>query len=407
MVDEEELYLFKKIIPKFDKPFFPPSISSKKHIIFLKYTSPKYRTYIIGQLKTLSNKLHNTVNKSEIFYASLLLTDLILYNCGNEVIIDNINLLIFCSFYLTVKFRLIQYDVMSIKTLKKFNPQKFYEYTNDEIKMVETLSLKLLNYKLNFMTCYDYLFLLMNEFSLKKKVIEYSIEILNEIICGDIKEYIFKSPLKLAKDVIYLAKEKYNTNDQNNSLINSISISTNSSSIQKNNDYYSDINCQIFSEKKNIKKEGNGYNIIKQENESNKAIYIEPLYSVSSRTSHNFFMKNENKNGSIYVKYEIDAFPNACHKKLNEENGQKREIKKFNKYDNDMKNENVPKRYLINVNLAKQMFDKIRLTNNCMDRKLSILNEKHSENKNENQRGNSLFLKTFMRFKNVNKNIYN
>ena len=43
MVDEEEVYIFKKVIYKFDKPFFPPSISTKSHLIFLKYTSSKYR----------------------------------------------------------------------------------------------------------------------------------------------------------------------------------------------------------------------------------------------------------------------------------------------------------------------------------------------------------------------------
>ena len=48
MVDEEELYFIKKIISKYDKPFFPPSISTKTNLIFLKYTSPKYRSYIIN-----------------------------------------------------------------------------------------------------------------------------------------------------------------------------------------------------------------------------------------------------------------------------------------------------------------------------------------------------------------------
>ena len=68
MVDEEELSIIKKIISKYDKPFFPPSISTKSNLIFLKYTSPKYRTYILNQYKILCNKLHSNVNKHEIFY---------------------------------------------------------------------------------------------------------------------------------------------------------------------------------------------------------------------------------------------------------------------------------------------------------------------------------------------------
>ena len=209
MVDEEELYIIKKIIFKYDKPFFPPSISTKKNLIFLKYTSPKYRSYILNQYKILCNKLHSNVNKHEIFYLSVLFNDLILYNCENEPIITNISLLVFCCFYISVKFRLNQYEVMSIKSLKKFNPEKFNEYSNEDIRYVETLCLKLLSYKLNYMTSYDYLIILAYKYGLKKKIIDYSYDILYKIITGDIKEYIFKSPLKISQEAIYLAKKKY------------------------------------------------------------------------------------------------------------------------------------------------------------------------------------------------------
>ena len=241
MVDEEEEQIIKKMISKFDKPFFPPSISTKSHLIFLKYTSPKYRTYIINQYKSLCNKLHNNVNKYEIFYLSLLFNDLILYNCENEPIITNISLLVFCCFYLSVKFRLNQYEVMSIKSLKKFNPEKFNDYSNEEIQYVETLCLKLLNYKLNYMTSYDFLLLLIYNYNPKKKVIDYSMDILNKIISGDIKEYIFKSPLKIAYEAISFAKEKIKENnyietiDNNNSSYHKIRNNNSNVNINSNN----------------------------------------------------------------------------------------------------------------------------------------------------------------------------
>ena len=57
---------------------------------------------------------------------------------------------------------------MSIKSLKKFNPEKFKDYSNEEIQYAEIFFLKLLNYKLNYMTSYDFLLLLMHTYTPKK-----------------------------------------------------------------------------------------------------------------------------------------------------------------------------------------------------------------------------------------------
>ena len=369
MVDEEEEHIIKKIISKFDKPFFPPSISTKSHLIFLKYTSPKYRTYIINQYKFLCNKLHSNVNKYEIFYLSLLFNDLILYNCENEPIITNISLLVFCCFYISVKFRLNQYEVMPIKSLKKFNPEKFKDYSNEEIQYVETLCLKLLNYKLNYMTSYDFLLLLAYTYTPKKKVIDYSMDILNKIISGDIKEYIFKSPLKIAYEAISFAKEKIKENnyietiDNNNSsyhkirnnnsnvninsnnnrnnrtsticqkisklinatnennkyknnnkknnnyLINNNTISTNCSSVNKNIGYGDSIPQLNDTNSENNQKKQIG-RVNPDNPEVNKPIYIEPLYSISSTKIINQLNSNNKKrNNSVIdgLKYEIKA----------------------------------------------------------------------------------------------------
>jgi hypothetical protein len=370
MVDEEEVYIIKKALSKYDKPLFPSSISTKSHLIFLKYTSPKYRTYMLNQYKFLCNKLHNNVNKHEIYYLSILFNDLILFNCENDPIITNISLLVFCCFYISVKFRLNQYEVMSIKSLKKFNPEKFNEYSNEEIQYVETLCLKLLNYKLNYMTCYDYLVILVYKYGLKKKIIDYSYDILYQIIVGDLKEYIFKSPLKVAQEAIFLAKEKYykskenesndidsninnnktnnlnsnsnnkairtsslyhkiskyincsndknnklkynyiNSSNNNNNLVNNNTISTNSSSINKNNGYGIETGHQFFNDNtsENISKKQFG-RINHDLNNLNKQVFMEPLYSISSsKIANNLNNLNSNKkrNNSVIMDFKYE-----------------------------------------------------------------------------------------------------
>ena len=450
MIDEEEVYIFKKIIYKFDKPFFPPSISTKSHLIFLKYTSSKYRSYMINQYKNLCNKLHSNVNKHEIFYLSILFNDLILYNCGNEPIITNISLLVLCCFYISVKFRLNQYEVMSIHSLKKFNPEKYNEYSNEEIQYVETLCIKLLNYKLNYMTCYDCLVILVYNYGLKKKVIDYSYDILYKIISGDIKEYVFKSPLKIAQDAISFATEKFNvkeneykekesyeknnnsnsnrnirtsslyhkiskfincSNDKNNkikynivknnnnNLVNN-TISTNSSSINKNNGYGGETSHQFIND--NMSEKFSKKQIGRINPEINKQIYLEPLYSISSTKiiSHlNNVENNKKRNNSVIMgfKYEIKTCQTSNGKEEYFERGKKKDIKKI------MKNEKIEQntsRYLINVNLAKKKHNKIQSLNDFSGIKLSMSHSKKNQISSSFMRDNIKNMKNLIHFSN-------
>ena len=460
MLDDEEVYLFKKVIYKYDKPFFPPSISTKSHLIFLKYTSSKYRSYMINQYKNLCNKLHSSVNKHEIFYLSILFNDLILYNCENEPIITNISLLVLCCFYLSVKFRLNQYEVMSLHSLKKFNPEKFKEYSNEEIQYIETLCLKLLNYKLNYMTCYDCLVILVYNYGLKKKIIDYSYDILYKIISGDIKEYIFKSPLKIAQEAICLAKEKFNekdniyndkdssdknsnninninnryirtsslyhkiskfincsNNDKNNKikynnlnnnnntnyLVNNNTISTNSSSINKNHGYGGETSHQFFNDNasENLSKKQIG----RINPEINKQVYIEPLYSISSSKILNHMNNLHNskkRNNSVIMgfKYEIKAYQTS---KGNSNEEYEKITKKDNKKMSNIKNEKYEtntSRYLINVNLAKKKHSKIQLLNDFTGIKAPLSNSKKSQISSSFMRDNIKNMKSLLQFSN-------
>ena len=153
---------------------------------------------------------------------------------------------------------------MSIKSLKKFNPQKFNEYPNEEIRSVETLCLKLLNYKLNYMTCYDYLVILVSKYELKKKIIDYSYEILYKIITGDIKKYIFKSPLKIAKEAISLAKQKFNENGYNN----------NESNIKNNNNNFTNNSCNMINRTSSLYHKISKYINVNNNDKNNKNKYL-------------------------------------------------------------------------------------------------------------------------------------
>ena len=328
---------------------------------------------------------------------------------------------------------------MPIKTLKKFNPEKFNDYSNEEIQYVETLCLKLLNYKLNYMTCYDFLLLLTYTYTPKKKVIDYSMDILNKIISGDIKEYIFKSPLKIAYEAISFAKEKIKENnyietiDNNNSsyhkirnnnsnvninsnnnrnnrtstiyqkiskLINATNennkyknnnkknnnylintISTNSSSVNKNIGYGDSIPQLNDTNSENNPKEQIG-RVNPDNPEVNKPIYIEPLYSISSaKIINQLNANNKKRNNSVIsgLKYEIKACQtvNSNNEQNEDFDKDKDKIKKKEiKKISKNKNEATTSRYLININLAKKTHIKMQSLNDFSGIKLSLSNTK-------------------------------
>ena len=360
--------IFSKMIQPGTKSLFPPLISSKRHVIFLKYSSNKYRSYIINQYKILCNKLIKKEDQREIFFLSILYNDLILYNCGNEPIISNLYLLIFCCFYLSLKSRKCQAEIMKINTVKKLLPGKFNNYSNKELRIAEVLCLKLLDYKLDYMTSYDLIVLHLNKKNnFKEKmldkyyneILDLSVEYLNEIIeLNDIRDYIFRPPVRLAQEIYYSAKKKINENNllsiyRNNidnfktinspgikSKIREIEITKNpiesNSNTPSTNNNSSSENIPSF--KKTAK------------NNSTKAIYMDPFYSItttSNRASNK--MNINNRTNSI-----IDMSTKHC-----------RKISAFNIKGNiflgNPKNTNEKKygklgttRYLININELKK-----------------------------------------------------
>ncbi len=194
----------KEILKSLNKPIFPVSISSKTHKIFLRYSNPRYRKYSLDLIKNLCQNLQFS-NSESIFYQTLLYYDIILFNCGNDIIINNLDLLILNCFYISIKSLNDQYGVPSLKKLKCFMKDKFSLYRDYEIVTIEIECLKLLNYNINYMNVYDFLKFLTRE---NIQILEISKSYLHNIIYGDIKDYIFKTPYELALEIFNKSKEK-------------------------------------------------------------------------------------------------------------------------------------------------------------------------------------------------------
>ena len=293
-----------------------------------------------------------------------------------------------------------------------------------------------------------------------KKIIEYSYDILYKIITGDIKEYIFKSPLKIAQEVIYLAKQKFNENlindnesnikksnnninnscnrinrtssmyhkiskyinsnndknnknsylnNNNNHIINNNTISTNSSSINKNNGYGGDTAHQYLNE--NNKEEVLKKHFVRINPDSNKKLFMEPLYSISSsKFTDNSIINNKKRNNSVITgnEYEIKVFQTTNDTNLNEESiKEKIKKKEIKNILNNNKEISSTSRYLINVNLAKRKHNKMQSSNEFSGIKLSLSNSKKSQVFSSFMRDNIKNMKSVIQFSNHHNRNHN
>ena len=292
-----ELDLSKGIIRNLANPTFPKNISSSTNKVFIKYSNNQIRRYNIDLIYNLC-KNSNLKNKESLLYQTLIFHDIILYNCGNKDVIKDINLMILTIFYLSVKCIGTQYTMINIEQLKKLLPNRFSQYKNQEILEMEILCLKLLRYNINIITCYDCLKIILLNYSVNDDFSETAKDLLQKIIFGDIKEYIFKLPYKLAFEIYEKVKFKlkentnikvlntekrlknnisifskskintlssYNLNIQNKNIVNNnkginsvspsqFSINQNSSFISSNTKYEKKINNILSNCKPNIKK---------------------------------------------------------------------------------------------------------------------------------------------------------
>ena len=98
-----------------------------------------------------------------------------------------------------------QYYIPTLKQLKSLINEKFYFYKDNDIISTEIDCLKLLNYNINYMNCYDFLKYFCGE---NNHLMDFASSYLENIIYGNVKYYIFKTPYELSFDIYNKVKEK-------------------------------------------------------------------------------------------------------------------------------------------------------------------------------------------------------
>ena len=321
-----------------NKTIFPPNLSTKTNKIFIKYTNQKYRQYSINIIRTLCNKSPYR-NKNALFYQTLLYNDIILYNCGNNVLISNLDLLIFSCFIIAIKCLNQQIHILKLKDLKNIYREKYCLYKNEEIIINEISCLKILDYNINYMTSYDYIILFILNNNYGKIIYQYSKCLLENLYNNDIKYYINKSQYTIATEIISKTKEKFHTKSnslilsQNQLLFNSPSKNNenNKKNINRNMLLHSPLKSFIrkdikfeFSKKKELNNEinislnnifspKNKYTRNKSQNELNKIYYVTTLNNIketyetnlNNDSCKNIFETNENKKTEDNINKEI------------------------------------------------------------------------------------------------------
>lgn len=192
-----------------NKPLIEEKVIFNHHKIFVKYTSKPYFIYAFELLETLCQKTPYK-NKKSIFHTSLSYLIITLYKCGNIPYLSNFDMMIFCCFFLSIKTQENQKQIPSINKLKRIYEEKFSNYKKEEIIKGEIICLKLLDYNINIFTSYECLCFLLNNNSINDKYYFYKenneLEIvtkqLENKIINNINEYVNKSPLDIAREIL-------------------------------------------------------------------------------------------------------------------------------------------------------------------------------------------------------------
>ena len=406
-----EIEISNGILKNIATPTFPINISSSTNKIFIKYIDNKIRKNHIDIIFNLC-KNSNFKNKESLLYQTLIFHDLILYNCGNDNIIKDIDLMILTTFFISIKAICTQISLITIEQLKKLN-NKFSHYKNEEIVQMEILCLKILKYKINVLTCYDCLKIIMLKHQVNDDFSETAKDLLHTIIFGDIKDYIFKLPYNLALEVFEKVKLNFNQKpnikylDNENkkkqkSIINEKNNILKSYILQSQKMNYNENPSEEFSTSQNSSVNSSinfKKNIIRlNNNKSNlenvnfkKMILGEPF--INEYEKKNEFQKKNELNNSKNINDKIRKFVEM--KKNNFDENKKSnivEIKK-NKFEENKKSNIVEIKTINSVDIKKlNLFDK---KNNLIDiKKLHLFDNKKyninenikKDNKNENKK---------------------
>ena len=201
-----DLEIFDRTEKLLNIPLIDIKLIENKHLIFVKYTSELYYKYSIELIETLCKK-SKSENKKLLFYTTLNFLLKILYNSGNTPCLNNLDLLILCSFYLGIKATERRFRTPSINGLKRIYPEKYHHYQNSDIKLGEIICIKLLDYNINILTSYECLFYLLNKKN-NLNLFDQCIQHLDNLVISGNKKFIFKSPIDIAKETIEYVRIK-------------------------------------------------------------------------------------------------------------------------------------------------------------------------------------------------------
>ena len=278
------------------KHFNIPIINEKnylpsRHKIFTKYSSFPYQKYSFELLETLCNK-SSFENKAKILHKSIHFLLEFLFKTENNILISNYDLIILVSFYLGIKTCENQNKIPNLPKLKNIYIEKFGRIENKEIKNAEIIFIKLLEYKINFMTAYDYLCYF---FKNMKELMDLPKNNLELFIKENALEYCLRNPMSLIEESMAKAEQNKvlrcnnlikrrtvhtHQKRKNLSFIDIVINNTNSRNIKNKEDSTStSISSGYYNN--NHSNEANCVNIYKSNNNSNINLKMEtPLKNV-------------------------------------------------------------------------------------------------------------------------------
>ena len=276
--------------------FNMPIINEKNYIpshhkIFIKYSSLPYQKYSFELLETLCNK-SSFENKFKILHKSIHFLLEFLFKTENNILISDYDLIILISFYLGIKTCENQNRIPNLPKLKNIYIEKFGRIENTDLKHGEITFIKLLEYKINFMTAYDYLCYFFKNMKEMMTVPKNNLEL---IIKENALEYCVRNPISIIEECIEKAEQSKvlrcnnlirrrtvhtHQKRKNLSCIDIVIANTNSGNIRNKEDSPStSISSGYFNN--NHSNEANNLNIFNSNNNSNINLKMQtPLNSV-------------------------------------------------------------------------------------------------------------------------------
>ena len=267
----------KEVLEFLNEPLIKENITFNNHKIFFKYTTEQFNKHVIEIFRNLCGRCSYNI-REKIFYNCLSYLLRILYNCKNDIKIENFDILLLSIFYISLKANELQKKIILISKLKAIYKEKYRNIDDNEIKKTEIFCLKLLNYDINIITPYDYLYYLFKE---NEFLISNPLEILQKKYIKSTTEYAFLKPLDIAIQCIEKCQKNSTAINYQNEISNILQ------HIDSHNESFSTCSSS-----------GSGYN--------NK------IFNKKS-SCDSFVKKSENKENNIKI---LNVLPQSMHKRI-------------------------------------------------------------------------------------------